>query len=74
MSALVQTLLKNNVGAKSYTAFWKKVTWAKVSETFWFCTSFVLSLALGPFAAIPVLIALFTIPRADNGNPEPEAL
>lgn len=35
-----------------------KVCMATFSEWFWFCFSFVLFLALGPFSAIAVLIGL----------------
>ena len=74
MSALVQTFFKNRPVAEGYTGLWKKVSWAKVTEILWFSISFVLSVALGPFAAIPLLIAVFSMPRADSGLSEPEAL
>jgi hypothetical protein len=74
MSALVQTSFKNHSAPKGYPELWKKVSWAKVAEVFWFSTSFALSIALGPFAAIPVLIAVFSMPRIDNGLSEPESL
>lgn len=34
---------------------------AKLAESCWFVSSFVLSLLLGPFSALPALIALFSI-------------
>ena len=33
----------------------------KLAETFWFVSSFVLSLLMGPFAALPALIAVFSL-------------
>ena len=74
MSALVQTFSKNHPAPKGLIELWKKVSWAKVAEVFWFSSSFVLAVALGPFAAIPVLIAVFTMPRGDNSLSELEAL
>lgn len=37
------------------------VTTGKLAETFWFVSSFVLSLLLGPFAAVPAIIAVFSL-------------
>ena len=42
----------------------------KLAETFWFVSSFVLSLFLGPFAALPVIIALFSL-KVDGSMPMP---
>ena len=36
-------------------------TTGKLDETFWFVSSFVLSLLMGPFAAVPALIAVFSL-------------
>jgi hypothetical protein len=33
----------------------------KLSETIWFVSSFVMSLIMGPFAALPALIAIFSL-------------
>jgi hypothetical protein len=33
----------------------------KLAETFWFVSSFVMSLLMGPFAAVPALIAVFSL-------------
>ncbi|MFA6898684.1 MAG: hypothetical protein WC256_00575 [Desulfurivibrionaceae bacterium] len=33
----------------------------KLAETCWFVSSFVLSLLLGPFAALPAIIAVFSL-------------
>ena len=37
------------------------VTTGKLVETCWFVSSFVLSLLLGPFAALPAIIAVFSL-------------
>ena len=37
------------------------VTTDKLAETCWFVSSFVLSLLMGPFAAVPALIAVFSL-------------
>ncbi len=37
------------------------VTTGKLAETCWFVSSFVLSLLLGPFAALPAIIALLSL-------------
>lgn len=36
-------------------------THATVAETFWFVSSFVMSLIMGPFSALPALIAIFSL-------------
>ena len=36
-------------------------TTGKLAETFWFVSSFVLSLLMGPFAALPAMIAIFSL-------------
>jgi len=33
----------------------------KLAETFWFVSSFVMSLLMGPFAAVPAIIAVFSL-------------
>jgi len=37
------------------------VVTGKLAETFWFVSSFVLSLLMGPFAALPAIIAIFSL-------------
>jgi len=44
------------------------VTNGKLAETCWFVSSFVLSLLLGPFAALPAIIAVFSL-RIDGPMP-----
>ncbi|MFA6283526.1 MAG: hypothetical protein WCT30_06025 [Desulfurivibrionaceae bacterium] len=36
-------------------------TTGKLAETVWFVSSFVMSLLLGPFAAVPAIIAIFSL-------------
>jgi hypothetical protein len=36
-------------------------TTGKLAETFWFVSSFVMSLLMGPFAAVPAIIAVFSL-------------
>ncbi|MGV1100836.1 hypothetical protein ACUUL3_15675 [Thiovibrio sp. JS02] len=38
-----------------------RITPATLAETFWFVSSFVMSVALGPFSALPALVALFSL-------------
>ncbi len=38
-----------------------RLTSATLAETFWFVSSFVMSLIMGPFTALPALIALFSL-------------
>lgn len=33
----------------------------KLAETLWFVSSFVMSLLMGPFAAVPAIIAVFSL-------------
>ncbi len=44
---------------------------AKAAEAFWFTLSFLLFLAMGPFAAIPALIGVFSL-KASEDTFEPE--
>ena len=37
------------------------ISTGRLAETFWFVSSFVMSLLLGPFAAVPAVIALFSL-------------
>jgi hypothetical protein len=39
---------------------------AQITESFWFCLTFVLFLLLGPFSAIAVLIGLGSLGNAEN--------
>ena len=41
-----------------FLATWIRVHLAQITESFWFCLTFVLFLLMGPFSAIVVLIGL----------------
>jgi len=43
-------------------------TSGKLAETCWFVSSFVLSLLMGPFAALPAMIAIFSL-KVDGPMP-----
>jgi len=43
-------------------------TSGKLAETLWFVSSFVMSLLLGPFAALPAIIAIFSL-KVDGPMP-----
>jgi len=45
---------------------------ARASELFWFSLSLLLFLAMGPFAAVPALIGLFSLKTSDEAV-EPDA-
>lgn len=45
-----------------------------LSEAFWFLTSLVLFMVLGPFAAPFALYAIFSIDKEHRGWREPEAI
>jgi hypothetical protein len=67
MSALIQLLSKNQgLKGKAYllAAFGKR--FSHVSEAFWFTTSLVLFVLLGPFSAIVALIGLVSLATKDQ--------
>jgi len=39
---------------------------ARLSESFWFCLSFLLFIVMGPFSVIAVLIGLWTLASSDE--------
>jgi len=45
---------------------WVRTHWARITESFWFCLSFVLFLLMGPFSAIVVLIGLGSLASEEN--------
>ncbi len=50
---------------------------AKLSESFWFCLSFLLFIVMGPFSAIAVLIGLWSLASSDeckDNMVEPESI
>lgn len=58
-------LAKKN-SADSTLPLWQRVSWARVSEAFWFTLSFLLFLVLGPFSAVVVLIGLGSLATEEN--------
>ncbi len=53
---------------KNLTAPILEETSGKLAETFWFVSSFVMSLIMGPFAAVPAIIAIFSL-KVDGPMP-----
>jgi hypothetical protein len=72
MSAISQTLTTSPGIHQSETSLWKSVKGLPISESFWFTTSLVLFVAMGPFAAIPALIAVFSLVGKQEEQAEPE--
>ena len=70
MSALTNISKKSYVGPGDHSKADDRL--ARVSEVFWFTTSFVLFLALGPFAAIPAFLAVMSLGGSSDME-EPEA-
>ncbi len=64
MSYLTQTYNKRNA---EYTSKDKEATLlSRLSEYFWFCLSFLLFIVMGPFSAVVVVIALFSLAGKEN--------
>lgn len=72
MSAISQTLSPSPGIIRPEIGLWKNVKALPVSEAFWFTTSLVLFIAMGPFAAIPALIAVFSLVGKQEEQAEPE--
>lgn len=72
MSAISQTLTTSQGIHHTEIGLWKNVKTLPVSEVFWFTTSLVLFVAMGPFAAIPALIAVFSLVGKQEEQVEPE--
>lgn len=72
MSALTHTLTHRALPNIRLSGLFKKVSAASLANAFWFATSLLLSLIMGPFAAIPAVIAVFTCNTGMTGEPEPE--
>jgi hypothetical protein len=49
-----------------FLAPWFRVHLAQITESFWFCLTFVLFLIMGPFSAIAVLIGLGSLGNGEN--------
>ena len=54
-----------NDGGHSLTA-WVRAHLTSITESFWFCLSFILFLLMGPFSAIVVLIGLGSLASEEN--------
>jgi hypothetical protein len=54
-----------NDGGRSLST-WVQRHLARISESFWFCLTFVLFLLMGPFSAIVVLIGLGSLASEEN--------
>ena len=62
---LHQTNRSENDGGYFPTT-WIREHLAQITESLWFCLTFVLFLLMGPFSAIAVLIGLGTLGNAEN--------
>jgi hypothetical protein len=49
-----------------FLALWVRAHLAQITESFWFCLSFLLFLIMGPFSAIVVLIGLGSLASEEN--------
>lgn len=47
---------------------WIRAHWAQITESCWFCLTFVLFLLMGPFSVIAVLIGLGSLANEENRN------
>ncbi len=72
MSAISQTLIQSPGIHQTELGLWKILKALPISEAFWFSTSLVLFIAMGPFAAIPALIAVFSLVGKQPEQVEPE--
>ncbi|MDR9501564.1 MAG: hypothetical protein RI601_07190 [Desulfurivibrionaceae bacterium] len=67
MSTLIHLLSKNQrLRGKAYWLAGLGKRFARLSEAFWFVTSLVLFVVLGPFSAIVALIALGSLARKEQ--------
>jgi len=60
-----QVKTAGNDGGHSLTA-WVRAHLTNITESFWFCLSFILFLLMGPFSAIVVLIGLGSLASEEN--------
>ena len=62
MSILHQTITTNQTKDGGFSLIKRAAALAaKLSESFWFCLSFLLFIVMGPFSAIAVLIGLWSL-------------
>ena len=75
MSALSQLLTKNNQidGQVVLEKVTSKVSFKKISEGFWCCTSLLLFLALGPFAVVATVLSVASLASGQKEKMEPES-
>ncbi|WP_319588711.1 hypothetical protein [uncultured Desulfobulbus sp.] len=60
-----QTSKPGNDGGQS-PAKWVRAHLGQVTESFWFCLTFVLFLLMGPFSAVAVLIGLGSLASEEH--------
>ena len=60
-----QTSKPGNDGGHS-PATWVRAHLSQITESFWFCLTFVLFLLMGPFSAVAVLIGLGSLASEEN--------
>ncbi len=73
MSAISQTMNQVQGNYHSEPGMWKKIKTMPLSEAFWFTSSLVLFVVMGPFAAIPATISVFSLAGKQDGQAEPKA-
>lgn len=66
MSYWIQTYNKRDAGC--VTKVQEVSLLSRLSEYFWFCLSFLLFIIMGPFSAVAVVIALFSLAGKENQN------
>lgn len=64
MSYWTQTYNKNNADYISKDQ--QTSLLSRCSECFWFCLSFILFIVMGPFSAVAVVVALFSLAGKEN--------
>ena len=75
MSALNQLLVQNQHHPKEYVALWMaKAKAVSLSESFWFTTTMLLFIILGPFSVVVALVGVFSLASQEEGGSEPEPL
>lgn len=74
MKAIRKTIGRTGKLASRISEPFRKISAAMVSDAFWFATSLILSLIMGPFTAIPALIAACSCVKYAAMQPEPKAI
>ena len=77
MTTITQFLDKINIGTlgadETTVDLRSRVSFQRVSETFWGVATFALFLLLGPFSAIAAICSVISLAKQGNGT-EPEAM